>query len=174
MPQRKPYTPGREAAGEPTAGMPPMGPQPGRMGPQPPQMMGGNPGMQGAPAGAPMPGGPQQPPPPGGTQGMIGPSGHPQPQAGGPMAPGNIGQMLQAQVQPQQPPQQAVGTLGPWGDQGTRPTGASVNRAPFDPAALAPDALDPMGGDDPLAAAGAPGGLPPGALMGLMRKLGRI
>lgn len=163
MPARKPYQPGGEAAGESTAGMPPMGPQPGRMGPQPPQMMGGNPGMQGPPA-------------PGGTQGMIGPSGHPQAQAGGPMAPGNIGQMLQAQVGPQgppQPPQQAVGTLGPWGDQGTRPAG--VNRAPFDPAALAPDA-DMMGGDDPLAMGGdgMQGGLPPGALMGLMRKLGRI
>lgn len=119
--QRKAYVPQAQAVGGETATPgAPMPPQPGRMGPQMPTPMGGNPGMQG----------PQAPPSaqPGAMPGQAA--------GGGPLAPQNIGQMLQAKMGgpgPQQPKPQPPGGPGAplpaWGDQGTRP--ASPMRVPL-------------------------------------------
>lgn len=175
-PARRPFNPGPSTTsgdGAPATAMPPS---PGRIGAMPSMPMGGSPGQQPrgpqtpsagqrpSPNMGPSPGMPVVPPPMGGSP-------------GGPTAPGNIGQMLQAQMgdQSQQPQGGApMGSMPPWGDNGTRPS--TPGRVPVTMGIGGPGMPDP-GMDD---GAGMPMGNGDGSanmptvMMKLLRGLGKV
>lgn len=173
MAMRKPFMPPTSVAsgdGQPGVGMP-MVPQAGQTGARPPMPMGN------AMAQA-------QPQPGAGAGAQPGQSPEPRLPAnpGGPTAPGNIEQMLTAQMGAQGP--SAGGTpsssLPPWGDQGTRPAGGLPTRVPFGGGGFGASGGIPangggggIGSSSPAMGAPGSGALGGGLVMQLMRMFGK-